>query len=142
MTVISTEYHRYINSPEWREKRAERLFLDDRRCTRCEAAEQLEVHHVSYERLGNERMDDLRTLCGPCHAREHGRDPELAGSYPLRAAQKRAFDRENLEYAQLRILNRARREQGLPIINPWQREDELHRDDDWWEPWAEEDLVA
>lgn len=32
----------------------------------------LEVHHLTYERLGAEVDDDLLVLCGWCHSRLHG----------------------------------------------------------------------
>jgi len=35
----------------------------------------LEVHHLTYERLGRERPDDLLVLCERCHSLEHGREP-------------------------------------------------------------------
>lgn len=36
-------------------------------------AYQLEVHHLTYIRLGNEREDDLCVLCKECHMRRHKR---------------------------------------------------------------------
>jgi hypothetical protein len=35
----------------------------------------LEVHHLTYERLGWEQPDDLLVLCERCHAVLHGRQP-------------------------------------------------------------------
>lgn len=31
----------------------------------------LDVHHLSYEHLWNERMNELQVLCRACHEREH-----------------------------------------------------------------------
>jgi 5-methylcytosine-specific restriction endonuclease McrA len=31
----------------------------------------VEVHHLTYERLGEERLTDLVALCRSCHEREH-----------------------------------------------------------------------
>ena len=42
----------------------------------------LEVHHLTYERAGHERLEDLQTLCHLCHCREHGRAPQ-AGLLPI-----------------------------------------------------------
>lgn len=36
------------------------------------ALTRLEVHHLTYERLGCEAPDDLLVLCGRCHATFHG----------------------------------------------------------------------
>lgn len=65
-------YRRYMRSPAWLEKRAARLRLDKGLCVRC-GARARHVHHVSYLRLGAEEMEDLLSLCLPCHEAEHGR---------------------------------------------------------------------
>ena len=38
----------------------------------CGVKHRLQVHHLTYERLGNERDEDLKVLCWACHEREHG----------------------------------------------------------------------
>lgn len=60
-------YTKYINSEAWREKRKDRLQIDGNKCRTCLSKERLEVHHVTYERFGNENLDDLITLCRDCH---------------------------------------------------------------------------
>lgn len=60
----------YLRSKEWRHKRDARLRAVGYRCQNCGAsgeAARLEVHHLTYERLGNENPDDLRVLCPQCH---------------------------------------------------------------------------
>lgn len=38
------------------------------RCERCKKkSRRLEVHHLTYERLGRERDEDLQALCPSCH---------------------------------------------------------------------------
>jgi 5-methylcytosine-specific restriction endonuclease McrA len=64
---VNEAYRAYITSPEWRKKRWLRLNHDRHRCRTCWQTEQLEVHHCTYERFGDERVDDLITLCRPCH---------------------------------------------------------------------------
>lgn len=54
-------------------KRAQRLKIDGYKCRTCGAAAgvgvSLHVHHVTYERLGDEDVErDLITLCAECHA--------------------------------------------------------------------------
>jgi len=68
---MPAEYNAYMNSNEWRKKRQERLTLDGYQCQMCGSKDHLEVHHVSYERLGKETMDDLITLCFTCHNKIH-----------------------------------------------------------------------
>ena len=60
-------YRQYLKSPRWRQKREARKNQDGYRCVRCGSSERLEVHHISYQRLGWEPLSDLRTLCRQCH---------------------------------------------------------------------------
>ena len=66
-------YAVYLRSPEWQERRKLALQRAGYCCQRCRSDETLEVHHLSYDRLGFERPEDLYVLCNPCHAEEHGR---------------------------------------------------------------------
>ena len=76
----SVEYDRYMKSPQWAAKREERLRLDGNHCVMCGRSNGLQkdgvtpilqVHHISYQRLGNEPMADLVSLCPTCHKRIH-----------------------------------------------------------------------
>jgi len=67
-------YTSYIQSPAWRNKRRE--FIADRNPNRCAGCsckwgEYGELHHQSYERFGNEDLDDLIQLCTRCHVEVH-----------------------------------------------------------------------
>lgn len=44
---------------------------DKYRCRLCGDDEQLHVHHRTYTNYGEERLDDLITLCNSCHGRFH-----------------------------------------------------------------------
>jgi hypothetical protein len=65
-------YSQYIASVAWAEKRMARLEIDGHKCQTCfhdGAQWRLEVHHKTYERLGDEDVQkDLITLCCDCHA--------------------------------------------------------------------------
>jgi 5-methylcytosine-specific restriction endonuclease McrA len=60
-------YVDYILSPAWRAMRNWRLAEDKFTCRGCGRKHELQVHHLSYERLGHEDIDDLITLCVRCH---------------------------------------------------------------------------
>lgn len=65
-------YHDYLSSPEWKAIRDKRMQIDGDKCQRCfNKADS--VHHLTYERIFNENIDDLISLCEPCHYLEHGR---------------------------------------------------------------------
>jgi 5-methylcytosine-specific restriction endonuclease McrA len=70
-------YNAYLNSSEWKEKRAERLAIDSWHCSNCDKHESevtLQVHHLTYKNVGDENVvDDLVTLCIDCHQKQHGR---------------------------------------------------------------------
>jgi hypothetical protein len=68
---VGKGYQRYLASPGWQATRQEALMRAGRRCRHCGAPDALEVHHLTYERLGNERPDDLAVLCRDCHQLEH-----------------------------------------------------------------------
>lgn len=64
-------YARHIASHKWACKRAERLEIDNHQCQTClhdGSLWRLEVHHKTYERIGDEDVvRDLITLCVQCH---------------------------------------------------------------------------
>lgn len=65
-------YEAYINSTKWRRRRDRAIGLAGYCCEACGVTawdERLEVHHLTYERLGNERDEDLSVLCHTCHAK-------------------------------------------------------------------------
>lgn len=67
----SMPYKDYLQTPEWRAKRAEMLERAGRRCQICNRGGRLEVHHRTYERRGSELYDDLFVLCAECHDQFH-----------------------------------------------------------------------
>lgn len=67
-----SEYEAYLASAQWKQRRAVRLEMADNKCERCGVSHftaQLQVHHRTYERLGNELMSDLEVLCPRCHSK-------------------------------------------------------------------------
>jgi 5-methylcytosine-specific restriction endonuclease McrA len=70
---LSKEYFKYINSPRWYYKRKEALEFHGKKCKLCGSTQNLDVHHLTYERFGKEFMADLMILCRPCHNEEHSK---------------------------------------------------------------------
>ena len=64
-------------SPQWKEARRVRLAIDNGLCVFCKLPA-ADVHHVTYERVGAELPEDLRSVCRICHDActqlEYGRD--------------------------------------------------------------------
>ena len=70
----SARYQAVMRSVGWRRRRARALRAAGRRCqTPGCTARAVDVHHVTYDRLGYERPGDLLAVCEPCHDRLHGR---------------------------------------------------------------------
>lgn len=70
------DHQEYINSPKWKAKRQMVLERDNFRCRKCGTGKNLDVHHITYENIGNEPLDDLVTLCRNCHEEVHKYDFE------------------------------------------------------------------
>lgn len=74
-------YEDYLRSAKWQRKRRAALARAEHRCQVCSGRDRLNVHHRTYERLGDERPADLTVLCETCHEifHRHGRlDPMRA----------------------------------------------------------------
>ena len=64
----------YLQSPEWHILKNQRLIIANYKCECCGATTQLECHHITYERLTREHIEDLVILCGGsngCHQKIH-----------------------------------------------------------------------
>lgn len=68
---LSLEYNQYINSPLWFVKRAQILKQRGNRCEECGTTQELQVHHLHYRTFRDERPQDLKVLCEPCHKLWH-----------------------------------------------------------------------
>jgi hypothetical protein len=66
------EYLTHKLSP-WQNLRAQ-VKARDKVCTSCgKNSGIMDVHHITYARIGNESLEDLRLLCRACHGEEHGK---------------------------------------------------------------------
>ena len=75
------DYLDYLDSKEWKEKKAIRFFLDKETCQECGKKlefKQSHCHHKSYNWLYEEPLEDLETLCRYCHieVRHNGKQKE------------------------------------------------------------------
>jgi hypothetical protein len=69
------QYHQYLQSDLWKNKRDLILKRDNYTCQSCLVKQATEVHHFSYEsykqKPGSERGWELISVCRDCHKREH-----------------------------------------------------------------------
>lgn len=81
---MSDRYDEYLLSDEWQLKRCQRLLMcetcefppsircEHRDCGLFVPLSALSVHHLTYDRVFRELMEDLAIYCHPCHAAAHG----------------------------------------------------------------------
>lgn len=72
----SDEYIKYLQSPEWKAFKA--IIVQERKnkCEQCESDGKntcIDLHHITYVRLGHELPQDVKLLCRNCHEAVHQR---------------------------------------------------------------------
>lgn len=84
---VNGDYKAYLESDQWKMIQTLVRVRDNFKCQRCmqgqevveggvfhdayPAFQNLDVHHMTYERRGCESLDDLRLLCRSCHRHVH-----------------------------------------------------------------------
>ena len=65
----------YLQSRHWARFRAKAKRYYGNKCARCFRyginGVTIDVHHLSYERLWHERLEDVQLLCRECHKQKH-----------------------------------------------------------------------
>ena len=65
-------YREYLRTGHWQAKRKKALKYFGHRCCGCGAEDVvLHVHHMHYEDLWREKLEDLRVVCRNCHDNAH-----------------------------------------------------------------------
>jgi hypothetical protein len=70
-TNYKTGYHNYLQTSEWYDKRNQVLRFSNHKCNRCKETENLQVHHLNYNSIGDESLNDLEVVCRSCHKKIH-----------------------------------------------------------------------
>lgn len=85
---MEPKYIEYLNSPEWRAVREQRLTKDKYTCRACGNTKNLQVHHLSYSNIYHEKMEDLVTLCQECHSRLHKEKNDIKNAQEEKRKEK------------------------------------------------------
>jgi hypothetical protein len=65
-------YKEYLQTPHWKHLREDKVRAAGHRCQLCNRGSvTFNVHHRTYERLGEELDEDLTVLCSDCHNTFH-----------------------------------------------------------------------
>lgn len=75
-------YTEYLQGKHWKGLRKALCLKPESKCGGCSSKHHLQIHHISYDRLGKELPEDLVVLCDGCHKRVHD---ELDRLYPGRS---------------------------------------------------------
>ncbi len=71
-TDVFLNYELYLqNDYGWRDFRDTIIKTRDSQCEKCHSEIDLEVHHKTYNNVGNEKPEDVIVLCEPCHCLLH-----------------------------------------------------------------------
>jgi hypothetical protein len=60
----------YYKSSYWRSIRT-KMFSYRQECFVCDSTEDLVIHHLNYDNIGNEDLGNLEVLCRSCHSYTH-----------------------------------------------------------------------
>ena len=64
-------YGRYLASPAWKAKSRLVLLRAQGICEGCRLRPATEIHHTTYDHVGDEFLFELVALCRPCHDKFH-----------------------------------------------------------------------
>jgi 5-methylcytosine-specific restriction endonuclease McrA len=64
-------YNKYLQSDDWKAKRGKVLERCDGLCEGCREAPATQVHHLTYNHVGDELLYELVGICDACHERVH-----------------------------------------------------------------------
>jgi len=65
---MDSQYAAYLESGKWKHKRAQVINAHHGRCLACGTKSNIQVHHLTYERIFNEDLTDLMPLCELHHS--------------------------------------------------------------------------
>ena len=67
-------YKEYLKTDKWQKKRLKVLERDKNLCQACLVNTATQVHHLTYQRVTDEPMFDLISICSPCHEKLHKKE--------------------------------------------------------------------
>ena len=84
MFMSAEDKKAYLQSAKWQRMRSFKLTMNPV-CECCGFGTTLEVHHITYKRLGNERPEDLAVVCRTCHQSIHDKyGYDRRTTYPIK----------------------------------------------------------
>lgn len=79
---VVESYRKYLVTTHWREFRQRYISGWDGCCFVCGCRPKpVEIHHKTYDRIGNENLDDVVGLCQKCHSKVHKMKGKLSTAH-------------------------------------------------------------
>lgn len=64
-------YQKYLHSADWKERRDAFREAYGNKCMFCRKESDLHIHHLNYNNIGDETINDVVCLCKGCHLKVH-----------------------------------------------------------------------
>lgn len=106
----------YYKSEEWESVRIFAIHRAGKRCQKCGASGILQVHHLTYDNLYNEKPQDLEVLCKKCHKkadREREEESCYDSAFETYMVKKYGEDFEHFDGCEEEFEAWVERKQGL-----------------------------
>lgn len=97
---VPTTYEAYLQTEAFDRIRQKVFARDHYRCVVCESMDYLQVHHLTYDNVYHEELEDLITLCRQCHAAYHAVDNRAKA---LQASRIQPWEERRQQYEKERI---------------------------------------
>lgn len=91
-----SDYHAYIKSSEWFKKRKKYIEKVGKFCEVCKTKKGINLHHMTYERLGKEYDEDMLFVCKVCHHQIHFGEKGIKTTDKLRMFKNLAWWKQQL----------------------------------------------
>jgi len=70
-TERQKEYNEYLRTADWKSRKEKFKKLWGNKCVMCGEEKGISMHHLNYDCLGKEKMQDIMPLCKKCHFDVH-----------------------------------------------------------------------
>ena len=98
-------YLAHLNSPYWDSLRLDVVARANGICELCGERRLTQVHHLHYDTLGHETLNDVQGLCARCHRYCHGLLPEQLAKKAARKGSHRS-NKRRIRHAKRLLANK------------------------------------
>ncbi|MCX0396192.1 HNH endonuclease [Clostridium perfringens] len=121
-------YKSYLKSKHWKLKKDEYFSVYKKECAICKKNKKLNLHHKTYDNVGNELLEDLVLLCEECHNKIHNcsqsdnvienkKKKNINSDVKNNKISNFCFDEENILYLPCKVSRQCRRSNRKGVIN-------------------------